>query len=176
MHQAGHTAMVLPKWSYRTDGIITTVVGNGTRTGVIDGEGGDPADDLGDGGPATSASLNSPSGVAVDAAGNLYIADSDNDRVRKVSPDGIITTVAGGGTCCFAGDGGQATGASLWNPGGVTVDSTGNLTVRLAAARPAPPPLSPHRYRHRSRAAGCAAPVRRPGGRPHSPAPGRCPG
>ncbi|MCZ6750920.1 MAG: hypothetical protein O7E51_03730 [Acidobacteria bacterium] len=111
------------------DGIITTVVGNGTRTGVIDGEGGDPADDLGDGGPATSASLNSPSGVAVDAAGNLYIADSDNDRVRKVSPDGIITTVAGNGNSAFSGDGGPATSASLSSPAGVAVDAAGNLYI-----------------------------------------------
>ena len=64
------------------DGTITTVAGNGTTTGSIDGEGGDPADDLGDGGPATSASLAFPHGIALDAAGSLYLADTNNDRVR----------------------------------------------------------------------------------------------
>ena len=60
----------------------------------------------GDGGPSTSASLNQPSGVAVDAAGNLYIADFNNNRIRKVSPAGTITTFAGNGVAAFAGDGG----------------------------------------------------------------------
>ena len=63
----------------------------------IDGEGGDPADDLGDGGSATRASLSQPNGLAVDGAGNLYIADEENHRIRKVSTSGIITTIAGTG-------------------------------------------------------------------------------
>ena len=109
------------------DGTITTVAGNGTRTGSIDGEGGDPADDLGDGGLATSASLRSPRAVAVDASGNLYVADANNNRIRKVSPNGIITTVAGNGDQGFSGDGGPATSASLNFPNGVALDAAGNL-------------------------------------------------
>ena len=83
----------------------------------------------GDGGPATSASLNQPSGVAVDAAGNLYIADFNNNRIRKVSPAGTITTFAGNGVAAFSGDGGLATSASLSGPVGVAVDSVGNLYI-----------------------------------------------
>ena len=83
----------------------------------------------GDGGPATSASLNEPAGVAVDPAGNLYIADQFNDRVRKVSPGGIITTVAGNGDLGFSGDGGPAVNASLARPTGVAVDAAGNLYI-----------------------------------------------
>jgi sugar lactone lactonase YvrE len=71
----------------------------------------------GDNGPATSAQLNSPSGMAVDSAGNIYIADSGNNRVRKVS-NGVITTVSGGGV-----------GAQLSNPTGVAVDTSGNLYI-----------------------------------------------
>ena len=111
------------------DGIITTVAGNGTRTGSIDGEGGDPADDLGDDGPATSASLNRPSSVALDAAGNLFIADRDNDRIRKVSTGGTITTVAGTGDPGFSGDGGPATSASLNGPPNLALDAVGNLYI-----------------------------------------------
>lgn len=96
-----------------TSGIITTVAGNGT-SGY-----------LGDGGAATNASL-SPTGVAVDAFGNLFIADQDNSRVRKVSTNGIITTIAGGGG---GGDGGAATNASVNHPFDVKVDSHGNLFI-----------------------------------------------
>ena len=109
-------------------GIITTVAGSGIRTGSIDGEGGDPADDLGDGGPATSASFFLPFGVTVDTAGNLYIADWINRRIRKVSPDGAITTVAGGGMLIPA-DGGPATSAGLGGPTGIVVDTAGNLYI-----------------------------------------------
>jgi hypothetical protein len=90
---------------------------------------------LGDGGQATVAELNNPSGVAIDVAQNIYIADQFNNRIRKVSPLGIITTFAGNGngastgTGSFSGDGGQATLAGLFNPTGVTVDATGNLYV-----------------------------------------------
>ena len=97
-------------------GTITTVAGNGT-SGFS-----------GDGGPATSASLNGPGGVGVDSAGNLYIADTGSGRIRKVS-GGTITTVAGNGTSGFSGDGGPATSASLNGPGGVGVDSAGNLYI-----------------------------------------------
>ncbi len=103
-------------------GIITTVAGDGP-TGI--GAGGFS----GDGGPATSASLNSPFGVAVDGAGNLFIADTLNNRIRKVDTSGIITTVAGNGSFGFSGDGGPATSASLHEPFGVALDGSGNLFI-----------------------------------------------
>jgi len=82
----------------------------------------------GDGGPATSAVLYDPTGVALDAAGNLYIADSHNQRIRKVTRDGIISTVAGGGTQ-DQGDGGPATSARLYDPEGIALDAAGNLFI-----------------------------------------------
>ena len=100
----------------KSNGDITTVAGNGTK-----GFGGDN-------GPATSAQLNNPYGVAVDSAGNLYIADSGNSRIRMVA-NGVITTVAGSGTQGFGGDNGSATSAQLNNPYGVAVDSFGNLYI-----------------------------------------------
>jgi uncharacterized protein (TIGR03437 family) len=99
-----------------TTGILTPVAGNGTR-GFS-----------GDGGPATSAQLSGPSGVAVDSAGNLYIVDQFNYRIRKVS-GGVITTVAGNGTHGFSGDNGPATSAQLSSPSGIAVDSAGNLYI-----------------------------------------------
>ncbi|MFD8695475.1 NHL repeat-containing protein [Kitasatospora purpeofusca] len=100
-----------------TGGTITTVAGNGVK-----GYGGD-------GGPATAASLKDPAGVAVDRIGNLYIADRSNQRVRKVGPDGTITTVAGSGTHGFSGDGGPATRARLNFPHSIAVDGAGNLFI-----------------------------------------------
>ena len=97
-----------------SNGVITTVAGNGT------------AGYSGDGGPATSAQLNRPSGIAVDSAGNLYIADTNNNSIRKVS-GGVITTVAGNGTAGFSGDNGPATGAQLSGPYGIVSDPAGNL-------------------------------------------------
>lgn len=99
------------------DGIITTVAGNG-RSGYE-----------GDGGPATEASLQSPNGIFVDNNGVLYIADLGNSCVRRVDPDGTITTVAGTGTADWSGDGGPATDAQLDRPSGVFVDSAGNLFI-----------------------------------------------
>jgi sugar lactone lactonase YvrE len=98
-------------------GTISTVAGNGT------------AGFSGDGGPATAAQLNSPFGVAIDLVGNLYIADPNNDRIRKVTAAGVINTVAGNGIFGFSGDGGPATSARLGSPPGVAVDSEGNLYI-----------------------------------------------
>lgn len=78
---------------------------------------------------ATSAELNLPYGVALDSRGNLLIADAGNNRIRKVSPTGFISTVAGNGTCGFAGDNGSATSAELCSPHGVALDSLGNLYI-----------------------------------------------
>ena len=96
---------------------------------VVAGSDGASAFD-GDDGPATAAFLSGPSGVAVDSAGNLYIADYFNNRIRKVTAStGIISTVAGNGTAGFAGDGAAATAASLNGPKGVAVDGAGNLYI-----------------------------------------------
>jgi uncharacterized protein (TIGR03437 family) len=102
-------------------GVIATVAGSGAP--------GPLTTFAGDGGPGISASLFAPSGVAVDSAGNLYIADYGNSRIRKVSVSGVITTVAGNGMFRFSGDGGPATAAQLWNPAGVAVDASGNLFI-----------------------------------------------
>jgi trimeric autotransporter adhesin len=83
----------------------------------------------GDGGPATAAQISSPLGMAIDSAGNLYIADSGSNRIRKVTPAGIISTVAGNGKKGHSGDGGQATVAKLFEPNYVAVDSAGNLFI-----------------------------------------------
>jgi sugar lactone lactonase YvrE len=100
------------------NGLLTRVAGKYTLAGYS-----------GDGGPATDAQLHDPTGVAVDRAGNLYIADSGNNRIRKVSSAGIITTIAGNGAQGDSGDGGPALRAELWLPSGVAVDSTGHVFV-----------------------------------------------
>src|SRR5207247_6691097 len=83
----------------------------------------------GDGGNATSAQLSNPTGVALDGNGNLYIADTGNNRIRKVTPNGIIVTIAGTGAAGYGGDGGAATDAQLSSPSSVTVDAPGNLYI-----------------------------------------------
>ncbi|MEV8047200.1 RICIN domain-containing protein [Streptomyces griseoluteus] len=98
-----------------TDGRISTVAGTG-RAGFS-----------GDNGPAASAQLNSPREVAVDREDAVYVADAGNNRIRKITADGTITTVAGTSTAGFAGDGGPATAARLSGPFGVAVDSTGTV-------------------------------------------------
>jgi hypothetical protein len=84
---------------------------------------------MGDGGPATIAGLQLPGGVAVDDSGNMYIAETAANRVRKVNTKGIISTIAGNGTAGYSGDGGQATAAELNGPRGITVDPFGDVFV-----------------------------------------------
>jgi uncharacterized protein (TIGR03437 family) len=98
-------------------GIISTVAGSG-----VEGF-------SGDGGVATSAKLSLPTAVVADRAGNLYIADESNNRVRKVSPDGTISTFAGTGSFGFTGDGGPAANATLFYPNDLAIDSAGNLYI-----------------------------------------------
>jgi uncharacterized protein (TIGR03437 family) len=100
-----------------TAGIFSTVVGNHVP------------DFNGDGGPAIHAELNNPEAMAFDLAGNIYIADTLNHRIRKVTTDGNIATIAGNGTPGRAGDGGQAINAQLNQPRGVAVDTAGNVYI-----------------------------------------------
>jgi hypothetical protein len=83
----------------------------------------------GDGGLAINARLSNPTGLAIDAVGNIYIADGGNQRIRKISPDGTITTVVGNGTSGYSGDGGQATNAQLNYPIRVALDAVGNIYI-----------------------------------------------
>jgi hypothetical protein len=99
------------------DGTITTIAGNGYP------------EFAGDGGPATAASLQYPTGVALDHDGSVFIADAANHRIRRIDPDGTITTVAGTGGAGFAGDGGPATEAKLHKPTGVAVSHKGELFI-----------------------------------------------
>ena len=101
-----------------TTGTITSVAGNSGVSGYS-----------GDGGPATAAKLNWPEGLAVDAAGNIFIADQFNNVIRKVgAATGTITTIAGNNTLIgYSGNGGPATNAALWHPADVGVDRSGNV-------------------------------------------------
>ncbi len=103
---------------FTVGGPISTIAGNGTATFS------------GDGGTATAASLNAPSGICVDSAGNVYIADTTNNRIRKITAStGLISTIAGTGAGSFSGDGSSSTAASLNSPNGVFVDSAGNVYI-----------------------------------------------
>jgi sugar lactone lactonase YvrE len=107
-------------------GIITTVAGNAQLVTGFSG----------DGGPATSAELNNPSGVAVDSLGNIFIADTGNNRIRMVSASsGFISTIAGNGTAGYSGDYGPATAAELNSPADVAVNSAGSVLVADISGR-----------------------------------------
>jgi uncharacterized protein (TIGR03437 family) len=99
-------------------GVISTIAGTGGAKGYT-----------GDGGPATSAKLNLPVDLVVDPSGNIYFSDQDNDVIRKIATNGVITTFAGSGRAGFAGDGGPATSASMNGPSGVALDPAGNLYI-----------------------------------------------
>lgn len=124
-------------------GVITTVAGNGSQG------------DSGDGGPAVNASLSSPEGVAVSLDGDVLIADTLNNRIRRVDiGTGVITTIAGTGVFALTGDDGPATDANLGQPRGLAVDQAGNLYIAdswnhrvrtieaIAAAQPTPTPTA----------------------------------
>ncbi len=106
-----------------TTGNLTTVAGSPTMINTSD------AGFSGDGGSATAAMLNNPSAVAIDSAGNLYIADTGNSRIRRVNPVGAISTAAGNGGFGDSGDGGPAVNASFLQPADVAVDTVGNVYV-----------------------------------------------
>ncbi len=99
-----------------TAGFISTLIGNGSPGFT------------GDGGPASAALLNSPYGLAMDDSGNIFVSDELNYRIRKITPAGIITTIAGNGTGGYSGDGGNATAAQI-TPTGIAVDHSGNVFV-----------------------------------------------
>ncbi len=99
-----------------TNGVSSTVTGSLSNPGFS-----------GDGGPATSAKVNSPKSLAADASGNIFISDTGNNRIRKVNTNNIITTIAGSGAFGYSGDGGPAINASLAAPFGVCLDSGGNV-------------------------------------------------
>ncbi len=102
-----------------TSGIITTISGTGGTHGFS-----------GDGGPATAAQMGQVLDIYFDGSNNLYVADWDNSRIRKISSSGIITTIAGnGGSAYCTGDGGPATAASLWAPCNIVVDAANNIYV-----------------------------------------------
>lgn len=106
------------------DGKISTLVGQHNSPGGFSG----------DNGPASAAALYNPQALAVDAQGNLYIADSSNGRIRKVALAGVITTIAGTGTPGMAGDGGPAVLAQLLRPVGIAFDSTGTIYITDSVA------------------------------------------
>jgi NHL repeat len=100
-----------------TNGNIKLIAGNGNEG------------HSGDGGPAVNAALDSPQSVAVDAAGDVFIADTYNNAIREVTPNGVISTFAGNETAGYSGDNGPATSAQLTSPSGVAVDSLGNVYI-----------------------------------------------
>ena len=103
-----------------TNQVITTIAGTAI------------ASYYGDGGPATLAELNQPAGICLDTAGNIYIADQNNDRIREISTAGIISTIAGNGAGGYSGDGAAAIYAGINLPQGLTVDKYGNLYIEAS--------------------------------------------
>ncbi len=104
-----------PSLSPHSISVISTIAGTGSATYS------------GDNGQATSAAMYSPHGVAIDSSGNVYFSDCGNNRVRKITAStGIITTYAGTGSASFSGDGGVASSAALYNPNGLSIDSSGS--------------------------------------------------
>lgn len=110
------------RWTNLSTGEVGLLAGNGVAAYT-----GDTSSTVT--GYATSASLNEPRGLAVDSSGNVYIADSGNNRIRMVNTSGLISTVAGDGTAGYSGDSGPATSAEINSPYGVAVDSSGNLYI-----------------------------------------------
>jgi len=110
------------------NGLVSTVAGKGKPILRVEGSG-PPPQFSGDGGPATSADLDRPTGVAVDAQGNIYISDQLNNRIREVTTDGLIRTIAGTGKAAYGGDNGPALKANFAHPMGVAVDANGNVYV-----------------------------------------------
>ncbi|MDZ4804866.1 MAG: hypothetical protein SGI90_08410 [Candidatus Eisenbacteria bacterium] len=118
MKLAAALLLLLSTPSFAQD--VTSVVGTPPAFGGYSG----------DGGPATSAQLRAPQGIALDGAGNLYIADNQNFVIRRVdATSGIITTIAGNGTAGFSGDGGPATAGQFGSPVGICADSNGNVFI-----------------------------------------------
>jgi sugar lactone lactonase YvrE len=115
------------------DGTITNAAGCGVVSVKVAPDGSvtvcSVTGSLNDGGPATNAWLDNPTFLAVDTGGSLYISDLFHNRIRKVTGDGTITTVAGSGTAAYTGDGGAAVSAGINGPAGVAVDAAGNLYI-----------------------------------------------
>jgi trimeric autotransporter adhesin len=116
VYAADQNACVI--WKITSTGVVSVVAGEVKSCGYNS-----------DGGPATSSLLNAPYGVALDSAGNLYIGDTSNNRIRMVNTTGTISTVAGTGVCGYSGDGGSATAAKICTPLGVKIDPAGNLYI-----------------------------------------------
>ncbi len=119
-YMADGSILIADKYGYRIrkiglNGIITTVAGTGSYTSS------------GDGGQATSAGLNHPNYVVSDIWGNIYIGEDDGRKIRKIDPDGYISTIAGNGSYGHSGDGGPATAAAIAGGGGICVDNSGNI-------------------------------------------------
>jgi len=109
-----------------SSGIISTYAGNGIGdTSLSSPYGGYSGDD----GAATAAQLNWPYNIKVDSGGNVFIADTYNNRIRLINSSGIISTIAGNGTKGYDGDGGEATASELSLPYGITVDGSGNVYI-----------------------------------------------
>ena len=104
-------------WKIDSSGVVSTAAGNGVNSFS------------GDGGSAMAAQINAPAAVTLDVSGNLYIADSANNRIRKITPSGIVTTVAGTGAGGYSGDGSPGVQAQLKNPQGLTADADGNVYI-----------------------------------------------